>query len=203
MPTGYTAPIYEGEENFTFKKFAMRCARNFGALIEMRGEPLDAEIDFDKCFQPSDYYKKALERVEKEYQEFLDNPPTAEELGKKYDEKVNNDFKKFLERKESRKVLQERYAAMLEQVKAWEPPTEEHNGLKEFMIRQLQESVYYDCVVYSPYTDDREEYIKYHMSTEPLLKEIAYYKERYEKEVELCNNRKQWVIKLMQSLKEK
>ena len=203
MPTGYTAPIYEREENFTFKKFAMRCARNFGALIEMRGEPLDAEIDFDKCFQPSDYYKKALERVEKEYQEFLDNPPTAEELGKKYDEKVNNDFEKFLERKESRKALQEIYTAMLEQVKAWEPPTEEHNGLKEFMIRQLQESVYYDCVVYSPYTDDREEYIKYHMSPEPLLKEIAYYKERYEKEVELCNNRKQWVIKLMQSLKEK
>lgn len=202
MPTGYTAPIYEGEENFTFKKFAMRCARNFGALIEMRGEPLDAEIDFDKCFQPSDYYKKALERVEKEYQEFLDNPPTAEELGKKYDEKVNNDFKKFLERKESSKALQERYAAMLEQVKVWDPPTEEHNGLKEFMISQLQESMDYDCIVYSPYTDDREEYIKYHMSPEPLLKEIAYYKERYEKEVELCNNRKQWVIKLMQSLKE-
>lgn len=202
MPTGYTAPIYEGEENFTFKKFAMRCARNFGALIEMRGEPLDAEIDFDKCFQPSDYYKKALGRVEKEYQEFLDNPPTAEELGKKYDEKVNNDFKKFLERKESRKVLQERYAAMLEQVKAWEPPTEEHNNLKEFMISQLQESMDYDRIVYSPYTDDREEYIKYHMSPDPLLKEIAYYKERYEKEVELCNNRKQWVIKLMQSLKE-
>ena len=202
MPTSYTAPIYEGEENFTFKKFAMRCARSFGALIEMRDEPLDAEIDFDKCFQPSDYYKKALERVEKEYQEFLDNPPTAEELGKKYDEKVNNDFEKFLERRESRKVLQERYAAMLEQVKAWEPPTEEHNNLKEFMISQLQRSMDYDCVVYSPYTDDREEYIKYHMSPDPLLKEIAYYKERYEKEVELCNNRKQWVIKLMQSLKE-
>ena len=143
MPTSYTAPIYEGEENFTFKKFAMRCARNFGALIEMRGEPLDAEIDFDKCFQPSDY-KKALERVEKEYQEFLDNPPTAEELGKKYDEKVNNDFEKFLERRESRKVLQERYAAMLEQVKAWEPPTEEHNNLKEFMISQLPRSMDYD-----------------------------------------------------------
>ena len=202
MPTGYTVPIYEGEENFTFKKFAMRCARDFGALIEMRGEPLDAEIDFDKCFQPSDYYKKALERVEKEYQEFLDNPPTAEELSKKYDEKVNNDFEKFLERKESRKVLQERYAAMLEQVKAWEPPTEEHNNLKEFMISQLQESMDYDCIVYSPYTDDREEYIMYHMSPEPLLKEIAYYKERYEKEVELCNNRKQWVMQLMESLKE-
>lgn len=202
MPTGYTAPIYEGEENFTFKKFVMRCARNFGALIEMRGEPLDAEIDFDKCFQPSDYHKKALERVEKEYQEFLDNPPTAEELGKKYDEKVNNDFEKFLKQRKRKEALQERYAAMLEQVKAWEPPTDEHNGLKEFMISQLQESMDYDCNVYSPYTDDREEYIKYHMSSDPLLKEIAYYKERYEKEVELCNNRKQWVIKLMQSLKE-
>lgn len=202
MPTGYTAPIYEGEENFTFKKFAMRCARNFGALIEMRGEPLDAEIDFDKCFQPSDYYKKALERVEKEYQEFLDNPPTAEELGKKYDEKVNNDLKRYHERIEKGNALQVRYDAMLEQVKAWEPPTEEHNNLKEFMISQLQKSMDYDCIVYSPYTDDREEYIKYHMSPDPLLKEIAYYKESYEKEVELCNNRKQWVMQLMESLKE-
>lgn len=202
MPTGYTAPIYEGEENFTFTKFAMRCARNFDALIEMRGEPLDAEIDFDKCFQPSDYYKKALERVEKEYQEFLDNPPTVEELGKKYDEKVNNDFEKFLEQRKRKEALRERYAAMLEQVKAWKPPTEEHNNLKEFMISQLQESMDYDCVVYSPYTDDREEYINYYMSPDPFLKEIAYYKERYEKEVELCNNRKQWVIKLIQSFKE-
>lgn len=202
MPTGYTAPIYEGEENFTFKKFVMRCARNFGALVEMRGEPLDAEIDFDKLFQPSDYYKKALERVEKEYQEFLDNPPTEEKLGEEYDKKVNNDFEKFLEQSKMKEALQVRYAAMLEQVKAWEPPTKEHNNLKEFMISQLQESMDYDCVVYSPHTDDREEYIKYHMSPDPLLKEIAYYKGRYEKEVELCNNRKQWVIKLMESLKE-
>lgn len=202
MPTGYTAPIYEGEENFTFKKFVMRCARNFGALVEMIGEPLDAEIDFDKCFQPSDYHKKALERVEKEYQEFLDNPPTKEKLRKEYDKKVNNDFEKFLEQRERKEALRERYAAMLEQVKVWDPPTEEHNGLKVFMISQLQESMDYDCKVYSPYTDDREEYINYHMSPDHLLREIAHHKECYEKDVELSNNRKQWVIKLMESLKE-
>lgn len=88
MPTGYTAPIYEGEKDFTFWKFAMRCARSFGACAGLRDEPLDMVIDLDKHFKPSDYYKKELERAEKEYKEFLLNPPTVDELSKEYDEMV-------------------------------------------------------------------------------------------------------------------
>lgn len=58
MPTGLTNPIYEGRENFTFEDFAMRCARNFGAFVDLRDEPLDMEIDIDKHFQPSGYYHR-------------------------------------------------------------------------------------------------------------------------------------------------
>lgn len=37
MPTGYTSPLYEGKE-ISFEQFALRCARNFGALVMMRDE---------------------------------------------------------------------------------------------------------------------------------------------------------------------
>lgn len=202
MPTGYTAPIYDGEKDFTFEKFVMRCARSRGALLEMRGEPLDAKIDFDKLFQPSDYHKRALERAEKEYQDFLDNPPTEEELGKQYDERDRKDNEWYLMEVDRRGVIRVRYEQMLQKVKQWMPPTDEHCSLKDFMIEQLESSMNYDCDVHPPIHGSREEHIKFYSSPDYLLREIEHHREEYEKEVEYCNKKKQWVIDLINSLKE-
>ena len=201
MPTGYTAPIYEGEKDFTFNKFVMRCARNFGAMMELRDEPLNSEVDFDKHFQPSDYHKKRLEQVEKEYQMFLDNPPTEDELGKRFDEKVKQSQDEYIERIKRSEMLLNRYEEMFKKVDEWEPPTSEHFTLKRFMINQLKESIEFDCNVYEPEEGTREEYIRFYMSPDYLLKEIAYHKEEYSEEVERCNQRKQWVMQLMDSLR--
>lgn len=65
-------------ENFTFPEFAMRCARNFGALIMMRDEPLDAPIP--EKFEPSGYYKKEYEKAKAAYEDFIASPPTDEYL---------------------------------------------------------------------------------------------------------------------------
>lgn len=43
MPSGYTSDIYHGKD-VTFKEFALKCARNFGALMHMRDESLDTPI---------------------------------------------------------------------------------------------------------------------------------------------------------------
>jgi hypothetical protein len=59
MPTGYTAKLME--EGQSFPEFAMRCARNFGALIMMRDESLDVPIP--EQFEPSDYYRKKLSEL--------------------------------------------------------------------------------------------------------------------------------------------
>ena len=69
------------------------------------------------------------------------------------------------------------------------------------MINQLKESIEFDSKVYEPKEGTREEYIRFYMSPDYLLKEIAYHKEEYSKEVERCNQRKQWVMQLMDSLK--
>ena len=55
MPTGFTCDIKDG---ITFERFALNCARAFGALINMRDDSLDAEIPDE--IKPSDHHVKAL-----------------------------------------------------------------------------------------------------------------------------------------------
>lgn len=42
MPTGYTAPVVDGEVT-ELKEFVWRCARAFGALVYLRDDPLTNE----------------------------------------------------------------------------------------------------------------------------------------------------------------
>lgn len=82
MPTAYTSFVADNE-NFTFPEFAMLCAREFGALASMRDEPLDAPVP--ERFEPDDFYRKQYEAAKAEYDDFIANPPTEEELSKEYD----------------------------------------------------------------------------------------------------------------------
>ena len=59
MPTGYTAELMEKGE--PFNRFVMRCARAFGALIDLRDAQMDAPIP--EKFEPSDYHVKALAKA--------------------------------------------------------------------------------------------------------------------------------------------
>ena len=60
MPTGYTAMLTE-EKEITFEDFALKCARAFGALIEMRDESLDAKIPEE--FKVTEYHTVELNRA--------------------------------------------------------------------------------------------------------------------------------------------
>ena len=201
MPTGYTAPIYEGDENFSFEKFALRCARSFGAFYGMRDEPLDAEFDLDSLFEPSEHHKKALEKAECQYLEFLKCPPTEESLGKEYDALIKLREKEYAEREWKISVMRARYKEMIRKAEAWVPPTGEHEELKKFMLKQLNKSLEFDCKPYNPICESREEYIKARITPDYFLWEIEYYKEEWDKEVERCESRKRWVIQLMESLR--
>jgi len=66
MPTAYTSFVADNE-NFTFPEFAMLCAREFGALISMRDEPLDTPVP--ERFEPDDFYRKQYEAAKAEYDE--------------------------------------------------------------------------------------------------------------------------------------
>lgn len=71
MPTGFTAPIYDGED-ITFEQFANSCLRNFGIYLRFEGKyPNLSRFEIPDKICPSDYYKKKYEEAKAEYENIL------------------------------------------------------------------------------------------------------------------------------------
>lgn len=143
MPTGYTADVADGKVT-DFRTFALRCARQFGATIMQRDDPLDEP---PKHREPSDYYEKQLAQAKARYAELVAmTPEQAEDAARaEYGQRRAQAAEWQRKKDETRN----RYNAMLAEVMAWEPPTAEHVGLKKFMIDQLVESRKFDCHNYA------------------------------------------------------
>lgn len=195
--TGYTQIVAEND-NVAFKDFALRCARSFGALIEMRDEPLDAPIP--ERFEPSDFYKKKYEKMKDAYDNFVANLPSKEEMDKKYAEYVAIRTKEAEEYNKKREIRRKRYEAMLEKVKKWVPPTSGHENLKKFMIQQLEESLEWDCLIYKADILNKDEWIESFCSVDAVKRRMDSYFEYWQKEVARTEERNCWLKDLRVSL---
>ena len=195
MPTGYTHTLYEGGQQ-TFPEFALNCARNFGALIELRDSP---EAEIPERFEPSSYHREKLEESEnnlRRWQEMSDDKVAADL--RQTQEAAFAARKKIIRTAEERQV---RYEEMLDEVETWTPPTSEHQGLKDFMTQQLTESIRYDCsttYLPEPPPDDVEGWRQDRL--DHARKEVAYHAEQYQRECERAEERTSWVQALMESL---
>jgi Rod binding domain-containing protein len=196
MPTGYTADIKDG---ISFEQFVMNCAKAFGACISMRDLPSDTPIPDE--FEPSPYHAEKIEAAREElvtYENMFEEEAVLKcMLEHRADE--DNRRRRLLENLSTL----DRYENMLDQVRAWVVPSEEHKGLKEFMIKQLEESIKWD---------DSTKYL-----SEPIpmidvtdwleskkakaLKDIEYHKEEHAKELKKTAERNLWVRQLRESLK--
>jgi len=198
MPTGYTAAIADG---ISFNDFILRCARMlaFGALILMRDDPNDKPIPEE--FKLSDYHSKKIVETMKELK-------ALESLSEKgADKRAEQDYQAALKDKkdgiEKTNKLRKKYTSMLIQVKTWIPPSPDHIGLKDFMIKQIEESIGFDCGT-DYYTRQRikpqsgKEWLA--ERNQMLLKDLAYYAEEDEKERERTAGRNRWIKQLRESL---
>lgn len=195
--TGLTSLVAEND-NVMLEQFAMRCARHFGAFIDMRDEPLDAPIP--KRLVVNEYYRTDYERAKAEYENFISNPPTDEELEKKYNEYVAEETEKAKQENEERRIIRERYEAMLAKVRKWLPPTSEHVELKTFMEKQLSESIEWDCEEYKPYIKTKESFMLIH-SQASLKEDMEISKKRLERAIEGTNSLNKWMKDLRESLR--
>lgn len=196
MPTGYTAAI---ADDISFRDFVMQCARSRGALIEMRDCPLSTPIP--KRFEPSDYHIKQQQRAENEVQRLLKITEEEAEIEAQRDyEKECADNAQSIEKTIN---LRRKYEAMLEQVKAWKPPTTEHIELKQFMIDQIVDSMKFDCSTsyYTRYQPQRltgADWLK--KKLDAATDNCKYHQDAYHKEVARVESRNQWVKELKESL---
>jgi len=139
MPTGYTAALYEGKE-VAFNDFVLTCARAMGAAIMQRD---DAPGPIADEYEVETYYRDSLEKAKARLEDMetwkADQWKAAEQKDRAEQTKgVNEAIQHASERRA-------RYESMLVQVQGWRPPTAEHEGLKNFMVEQLESSIKFDC----------------------------------------------------------
>ncbi len=194
MPTGYTAYVQDGA---TFEEFVWQCARGFGAMIEMRDEPADSPVP--ESFAPSAYHKDKLAALEQEHSRLdaMTADEAAEAAAAEREQVVQANAARAAKCAETR----QRYEAMIAQVKTWQPPSDDHSQLKEFMLDQLRESIRFDCDgVYQaelPPADGTEWLAR---NRERVACERAYHHKAYGEELERVNGRNEWVRKLRASV---
>ena len=195
MPTGYTLDLYNGKD-ITFEEFVLKCARAFGALIDVRDEPMDAPIP--ERFEPSDHHLKELEKAKRRLKEIRKwNEEKAEqEAERAYHEAL----KKREEFVKKNKLIRKRYEDMLSKVREWKPPTPDHVDLKKFMIQQLEDSIEFDCFIPEmPQRLSGEEYRE--QQIRKALSDIEYHEKEYAEEVNRVCEKNKWLLLLRESLK--
>jgi hypothetical protein len=196
MPTGYTAEIEKRE--VSFNEFVWCCARAFGALIMLRDDSFDTPIPDQ--FEPSDYYDKSLKETEAQIKrlEAMTSVERTTEGERLKREAITRNEAWLNERNQSNA----RYDAMLEKVAAWNPPTSEHQGLKDFMAQQLtisrDSTDYIESSLSLSRTKAAGEFFADALSE--ARRRRKYLLEEREKEVERTNGRNQWIAQLRQSV---
>ncbi len=144
MPTGYTAAVADGKIT-EFKDFALQCARAFGAAIHLRDEPLSTGLTERPAFG---HHTKALAQAKADLAEF--EALTEEQLAAKYEAYCRGRQEQDAEDERRRAAIKDRYEAMMEKARRWEPPTTSHQELKKFMVEQLAEGLRWDVATFTP-----------------------------------------------------
>lgn len=197
MPTGYTSGIADG---ISFEEFIMSCARAFGSLISLR----DSNAAVPEKFEVDDYYKRSIKKAEEELAKLREM-----ELYEAGDEADKEYYRKLDQREESIQKqisLKEKYDTMFLKVKEWQPPSPDHDELKNFMIEQINTSIEFDCNIDSDYYTGKiikltgERWLEREINS--VLRNITYSKKRYSEECKRVNGRNLWLKQLRESLKE-
>ena len=139
MATGYTHEIINGNIT-TFKDFAILCTRAFGATIHMRDENLDTPYEPRTV---SSYYSESIAEKAKELEHL--NSISIEDFEKEMIAQWERDIQYHQNAIEKSKKDYEVLIKLLEEAKAFVPPTDEHVNFKEFIIEQLKGTIEYDC----------------------------------------------------------
>lgn len=199
MPTGYTCKIQNGEIT-EVKDYILECARGFGVSNCIIKENGKVRIKFQEA---DNYYLDSLDEYKKKLDEL--NQLTDEEIQKIIDEKYQNKLKELDEGLEKFKKEKQRYLDMLGKVNDWQPPTNNHNRLKEFAKEQLEESLEFDCsdITKNYYlTKPNKETVKEYRNHEKsfLVESIERSALRYKQELERVDFNNNWIKNLVDSL---
>jgi hypothetical protein len=195
MPTAYTAGVADGSVT-TFREFALTCARAMGACIMLRDEPLAADIPE---FEPSDYNAKAIEETRLKIAEL--ESMDCEQANAAAEADYSTQLESYDKRMADKRAQKARYEAMLVEARAFNPPTPDHANFKEYMIKQLVDSIDFDCCeeyCTPPTKKSGPDWLR--LSLEDAYRSMAHHTKSDREERERTADRNRWVRKLKEAL---
>lgn len=190
MATGYTWPVRNGE--VTFEEFVLDCARGFAWWMR----DSDSKTLTDPPIQNT--YKKFLEQEKTKLARL--EALSAEEIMAEHEEEYWN------VRESNQRITTDdiqtkhRYLEMLKKVEAWEPPSEIHEGLKNFMIEQLKSSIEFDCDSTFQYKINPRPFEWHEERIARARKMVDSYAEKAEEEAQRNIDNQRWTDQLRESL---
>lgn len=196
MATGYTASVQDGTTT-SFREFAIKCARAFGANILMRDDSMDAPI---REYEPNTWNKERLEKAREAF--YAAEQMTLEEAAMELASERERVAKRRTEAQATSDSQRQRYEAMLAKVREWKPPTEQHERMKQFMIEQLTESIRFDCQDMSDWHTVKAETPEEFKAQviEKAVQDMEYHTEEWKKEQLSTRERNEWNKALFESL---
>ena len=203
MPTGYTAGILDGTIE-TFEQFAKTCMRAMGACAHLRDEPLSAPY---KIRKPGDYHSNEIKKAQQELSQL--NNISDKDLIEKTRHELQESLNRYKTMKYERKKNRIKVIDMIKAVNAWNPPTSEHDGVKDFMLEQLKQTLEFDFS--STWVDeeiDKSEMILAMLNGKQIREEkqkkleadLVYHKRELADETKRCNDANKWVKDFLESI---
>lgn len=136
MPSSYTAKISEG---CSFKEYAISTMRQFGACVMLREEDGKVIPTQENVKDTSTYYEDRLAKAIKESER------SDESILIDFDEYIENKIDGYREAINEHIILKFKYEDMIKKVETMVSPSADHNGWKDFMIKQINDSIEWDC----------------------------------------------------------
>ncbi len=204
MPTGYTAGILDGTIT-TFEQYAQLCTRAFGAALHMRDEPLSAPFELAK---PAGFYYDNVKKAAAAHEvaQILSNKELLKNEITRIKESIKS-AKKHIEKQASDKA---NLTQLLNEAKAWQPPSDDYLEFKRFIEDQLIKTIEFDTS--GDFWERRLAAFEKELSEltadkaraqllEEAEKDLTHAKKSLQEEIERCDNRNKWIETLWQSLK--
>jgi len=183
MPTGLTCNIYDGSDT-SLRGFALKCVTQLGAGYHATRQG-EEKMPLDKApvMQVSDYYLERINEAKRDLEKWNKLKDNPEELDRLYKEYLDERKKEKDEYTINKYNIKKRYLAMKSKIESWNLP-ETYNSLKELMLKQINDSIDFDCgkdyLIDYP-TISKEDWLESNLSSPST--DIEYYTKRYEEEV--------------------
>lgn len=201
MPTGYTYKISDGKCD-SLREYAMDCIRALGVCITMRDDPADAPLPIS--FEPTFYYKEQGEQAKIDLAKV--QGLTLEDAVSLSEEAREETIAHNQKHRAEQAATKARYLSMLAKTLAWDCKVD---GLKSFMISQLNESISFDCLKdealdrYYPLNPPKltaEEWLAKEVKS--AQEKVDYYGDLYEKEISRTAEKNDYLARFWECLPE-